>query len=167
MNIELRKLSRDDGREIYKMLEDLPQDENGFINPVAGKSYEDYKEWLHQCVLDSEETSVVDGWKVPQTVYWLFVDGEPAGIGKVRHFLTEGLRLDGGNVGYSVHPVFRNKGIGRIFLSMLIRECAKLGIDRALLTIDSDNIPSKRIALANNGVVEKEKDGLMYIWLRC
>ncbi len=34
MCLEIRKLSIDDGHDIYEMLQELPADENGFINPV-------------------------------------------------------------------------------------------------------------------------------------
>ncbi len=37
MDITLRKLSVDDGREIYDMLQVLEADENGFTNPVPSK----------------------------------------------------------------------------------------------------------------------------------
>lgn len=50
MNIELKKLCANDGKDIYNMLQELPEDENGFINPMFGKSYDEYKEWLEQCV---------------------------------------------------------------------------------------------------------------------
>ena len=36
MNLEIRKLSQNDGKEFYDMLQEMPADENGFINSVAG-----------------------------------------------------------------------------------------------------------------------------------
>jgi hypothetical protein len=47
MNIELKKLSISDDMDIYEMLQEIPKDENGFINTVNGKSFEEYKEWLN------------------------------------------------------------------------------------------------------------------------
>lgn len=32
MDIALRKLSADDGMDVYEMLQELPADENGFLN---------------------------------------------------------------------------------------------------------------------------------------
>ena len=46
MNCELRKLSPDDGRDVYDMLQELPRDENGFINGCNGKTYDEFKKWL-------------------------------------------------------------------------------------------------------------------------
>lgn len=167
MNIEIRKLNLNDDIEIYRMLQELPNAENGFLNPMSGKTFEDYKVWLAQCVLNAEQIGIVDGWKVPQSTYWLFVDNKPAGMGKIRHFLTDKLRADGGNIGYSIRPSDRKKGLGNIFLSELLKECKNVGVNRALLTIQKDNIPSIKVALANKGVLEKSNDNLHYIRIEC
>ena len=44
MQYKLTNLSIKDGKDIYDMLQELPADENGFINSVYGKSYEEYTE---------------------------------------------------------------------------------------------------------------------------
>lgn len=167
MKIELKKLCANDGKEIYSMLQELPEDENGFINPMFGKSYDEYTEWLEQCVADDRQTDIVDGWKVPQTTYWLFVDKKHIGYGKVRHCLTDKLLSDGGTIGYSIRPSARNKGFGTIILSELLKECSNLGIDRALITIKKNNISSINVAIKNHGVIEKSSDTLYYIWIAC
>jgi len=46
MSLEIRKLSPDDGKEFYDMLQEMPADENGFVNSVAGKSDDEYQAWL-------------------------------------------------------------------------------------------------------------------------
>lgn len=43
-----QKLSIDDGCDIYEMLQELPAEENGFINSVNNKTYDEYKEWLRR-----------------------------------------------------------------------------------------------------------------------
>ena len=167
MKIELKELCENDGREIYEMLQELPEDENGFLNPMFGKSYGEYVAWLTECVADSKQAGIIDGWKVPQTTYWLYANKQPVGYGKIRHFLTDKLLADGGSIGYSIRPSQRNKGFGKILLSELARECANIGIDRALLTIHKNNTPSINIALRNHGVIEKSSDDLHYIWIEC
>ena len=167
MKIELIKLCENDGHEIYEMLQELPEDENGFINPMFGKSFDEYKEWLKKCVADANQAGIIDGWKVPQNTYWLYVDKKPVGYGKIRHFLTDKLLADGGNIGYSIRPSQRNKGFGNILLSELVKECSNIGVDRALLTIHKNNTPSINIALKNHGVIEKSSDELHYIWIDC
>lgn len=83
MCLEIRKLSIDDGRDIYEMLQELPADENGFINSVKGKTFDEYKEWLKKSAESSEQVGVVDGWRVPQTTFWLSKSISKRGYGMV------------------------------------------------------------------------------------
>ena len=165
MCLEIRKLRIDDGRDIYEMLQELPADENGFINSVQGKTFDGYRNWLRKSVKDSQQVGIVDGWKVPSTTFWLFENGRPVGTGRIRHFLTGGLLEQGGNVGYSICPDARGRGLGKKFLALLIVEGRKLGLDRLLLTIHNDNEPSIHVALANGGEIEKITEDRHYIWI--
>ena len=38
--IELKKLSAEDGRDIYELLQEIPKEENGFGNNANGMTYE-------------------------------------------------------------------------------------------------------------------------------
>ncbi len=91
--IELKRLSPSDGIEIYDLLQSIPREENGLQNKVNGMTYEEYKQWLIGKQVESEQEGIVDGWKVPSTTYWLYVDGVPVGFGNVRIYLTEALNL--------------------------------------------------------------------------
>lgn len=165
MNIEIKKLSLDNGEDIYQMLQSIPANENGFVNSVNGKSYEEFKEWLLKAMNNSLQKDVIDGWKVPETTYWLYEDGKPVGYGKIRHFLTDKLLADGGNVGYAIIPSERNKGLGKVLLKLLLRESKVLNVERVLLTIREENKASLAVALANGGVVEKTEAGKYYVWI--
>ena len=162
---ELRKLSADDGRDIYDMLQIMPKDENGLINKANGLTYDEYKEWLIKKQQESEQTGLVDGWKVPSTTYWLYVDGVPAGFGNVRNFLTDALKKAGGNIGYGIIPEYRGKGYGKLLLRMLLKKAREAGVEKALLTIRSDNLPSQAVALANGGVITEKTDERMWVWI--
>ena len=165
MCIEIRKLSIDDGRDIYEMLQELPADENGFLNSVQGKTFDEYKEWLKKSAKSSEQTGIVDGWKAPSTIFWLFENNRPVGFGKIRHFLTDALLENGGNVGYAIRPVERDRGLGTRFLALLIAEYKRLSAEKILLTIQNHNIQSIRVALANGGTIEKVTAEKHYIWI--
>lgn len=165
MGIELRKLAVTDGIDIYEMLQELPADENGFINRAAGMSFDEYKNWLEGKVQESEQAGIVDGWKVPSTTFWLFEDGRPVGYGNLRHFLTDRLLEQGGNIGYSIRPSDRNRGLGKTLLSLLVKEGRKLGIDKLLLTINRQNTPSLHVALANGGKIEKTTAERNHVWI--
>lgn len=97
--LELKKLSVDDGFDVYKMLQEIPSEENGLLNKANGLTFDEYKEWLIAKQRDAEQKGIVDGWKVPSTTFWLYVDGIPVGFGSIRHFLTEALSQTGGHIG--------------------------------------------------------------------
>lgn len=162
---ELRKLAIDDGIDIYRMLQEIPKEENGLINKANGLSFEEYKEWLKRKYAESEQKGLVDGWKVPSTTYWLYADGKPAGFGSVRHFLTDALREAGGNIGYGIAPSYRGKGYGKELLRLLLKEAGRLGMDKALVTVHLDNAASKAVALANGGMITGQTEERFLIWI--
>ena len=167
MALKLIALSETDGEAVYRMLQEMPAQENGFINPMHGKSYGEFRAWLQSCIADAAQEGLADGWKVPESTYWLFDGDRPVGYGKIRHFLTDKLLEDGGSIGYAVRPAERQKGYGTAFMRLLLAQCAALGIPKVLLTIHKDNLPSRKVALANGGVVERTTDKICYIWIAC
>lgn len=163
--LELKRLSVDNGLDIYTMLQEIPAEENGLINKANGLTFDEYKEWLIVKQRDSEQEGIVDGWKVPSTTFWLYADGIPVGFGSARHFLTETLRKAGGNIGYGIAPAFRGKGYGKELLRLLLNEAKGMGIDKVLVTILLDNIASQAVAIANGGVVTERTDERVFIWI--
>jgi predicted acetyltransferase len=163
--IELKRLSPSDGIEIYDLLQSIPREENGLQNKVNGMTYEEYKQWLIGKQVESEQEGIVDGWKVPSTTYWLYVDGVPVGFGNVRIYLTEALKKVGGNIGYGIASPFRGKGYGKELLKLLLTKAKEAGIERALLTIRKDNIASQAVAYSNGGVLTETADERVYFWI--
>jgi len=166
MHIVLRRLSVEDDRDVYDMLQEIPRDENGYQNGCNGRPFEEYKDWLIRSEGLAKGENVPKGL-VPQTIYWLFVDGAPVGTGKLRSRLTESLRESGGHVGYAIRPSERGKGYGKLLLRLLIAEAHAMGIAKVLITVQNHNTPSIRTALSNGGVVEKVDDIRHYIWVAC
>ncbi len=163
--LELRRLSVDDGPEIYHMLQDIPKEENGFVNNANGMSYEAYKEWLAAKHQESLREGIQDSWKVPSTTYWLYADDIPVGFGKLRHCLTDALRKAGGHIGYAVAPAYRGKGYGKELLRLLVQNANEMGIEKVLLTIRLNNMASQAVAFANGGVVTDRTDERLLIWI--
>jgi predicted acetyltransferase len=166
MLVELRQLSVLDGMDIYDMLQELPKEENGFLNSCHGLSYSEYREWLVKSDNTSKGVGLAD-WMVASTTYWLYVDGVPVGVGKLRHRLTDRLREEGGHGGYAIRPSQRGKGYGKQLLALLIGEAHVMGIGRLLLTVQNRNTPSIRVALGNGGIIEKVNEQRHYIWIDC
>ena len=166
MNVKLHKLSIKDDVDIYDMLQEIPKLENGFRNSCNGKSYEDFKKWLVKCDRISKGIDLVEGM-VPQTVYWLYIDDKPVGMGKLRHKLSDTLMEKGGHGGYAIRPSCRFKGYGKLLLKLLLKEAIKLGISSVYLTIQNENIPSIKVALANGGIIHEKTDIMHRIWIQC
>lgn len=166
MNFELRKLAISDDIGIYEMLQEIPKDENGFINTVNGMTFEEYKEWLVRSDAMSKGIGLED-WQVPSSSYWLFADGYPVGKGNIRHFLTDKLREEGGHIGYAIRPGERSKGYGTILLKMIIEEARKMNLEKVLITVRNKNTNSIKVALNNNGKIEKVNNERHYIWIDC
>ena len=147
MELRLIKLSDQPDAGIYNMLQEIPPFENGFVNPMHGKPFGEFRGWLQSCKADAEQKGLLDGWKVPESTYWLYDGDRPVGYGKIRHFLTEKLRKDGGSIGYAVRPSERRKGYGTAFLHLLLVQCAELNVPESRSsTIRKDNLPSQKVA---------------------
>jgi predicted acetyltransferase len=163
--LELKRVSPDDGSDIYRMLQEIPREENGLLNHANGLTFDEYREWLMKQYRLSLQEGLEDGWKVPTVLFWLYADGIPVGFGKVRRFLTDALRREGGNIGYAIAPSFRGKGYGNEILRLLLEEASAMGIEKALVTVRPDNRASLAVALANGGVVTERTDERIYIWI--
>ena len=89
---------------------------------------------------------------VPMSTRWLIDhEGRVVGETRIRHRLTPPLEIEGGHVGYFVHPDHRGRGYGREILRLALIELHRLGIDRVLVTCNADNFRSRRVIEANGG----------------
>lgn len=91
---------------------------------------------------------------VPFTDFWLVEEQEFIGRLSVRHELNDFLLKIGGNIGYEIRPSKRCQGYGKRMLRMGLEEAHKMGLHRALVTCDENNIGSKKIIEANGGQFE-------------
>ena len=147
MELSLRKLSADDGEDVYEMLQRQPAEENGFENGARGLSRAACRDWLRAQDEMSRGMGLED-WMVPQTIFW-FLDGDACvGFGKIRHRLTDRLRQTGGNIGYCIVPGRRGVGYARAFVPLLVRKAWDMGVDELLFTIHRDNPASLAVARA-------------------
>lgn len=103
---------------------------------------------------------------VPQSTFWLVHNDKYIGTGRIRHWLTPQLMLDGGHIGYSIRPSMRGRGFGTYLLKLLLPKARNRGIGTALIMCDYDNTASYRVIEKNGGwlhdVIEIEIDGKPY-----
>ena len=88
---------------------------------------------------------------VPCTTFWLVANNtQIIGESRLRHWLPS-LEHEAGNIGYAIRPSGRRKGYGTRILALTLEKVRDLGLNRVLLTCDTDNIGSARIIEKNDG----------------
>jgi predicted acetyltransferase len=92
--------------------------------------------------------------RVPATFLAAEVGGEIVGRSSIRHSLNDWLRHEGGHIGYCVLPGHRRLGYATEILRQSLTVARSLGIDRALLVCDDDNIGSATVIETCGGVIE-------------
>ncbi len=113
----------------------------------------DYESWLAK--ITAAQTAAQTGW-VNCSTYFAFVADSIVGTIQVRHCLNEALHNTGGHIGYGVRPTERRKGYATNMLALALEKCRELGIHRALVTCDKDNIASAKTIQKGGGVLENE-----------
>ena len=104
-----------------------------------------------------EGKSLPEGW-VPASVYWLIRESDKKIIGviTVRHRLAGYLYFRGGHISYYIRPSERRKGYATKMLSLSLKKCMDLNIDKVMITCAKNNIGSARTIQKNGGVLHSE-----------
>lgn len=153
--VKLKKLSLKDN--CYDLLQHIGPNENLFINEVFGESEEFYLNWVNKMLDWDKEKNLPEGY-VRQTIYLLYLDDTPIGIGKLRHKLSNKTREYGGNIGYAIDERYRGKGFGKVLFKKLISKAKQLGISELVATVEKDNLPSTKIVKDCGGKVIYENE---------
>lgn len=114
---------------------------------------EDFDTLLLKIKEKEEGINLPEGW-VPQTELWLVENGKFIGWVKIRYQLSENLLKQGGHIGYAIRPSKWKMGYGSDILKLALPVAKGLGIKKALLTCDDDNLGSIKIIEKNGGVLE-------------
>lgn len=164
MKVQLKELTLSDGKDIYDMIQSAGQGENGFLNTGYGLNYEMFQHYL-EGNYDMSRGIRLRFEYVPQTMFWLYIDDKPVGIGKLRHYLNASLLVVGGHIGYTIIPSERGKGYGNIILAELLKKAKERRIDKALLTCNLNNTASRKVIEKNGGVLENIVEGKCRYWI--
>jgi predicted acetyltransferase len=111
-----------------------------------------------------EDSSRPEG-RVPQTTPWWVSGDQYLGRISIRHRLTAHLREIGGHIGYDIRPSARQRWHATAMLAAALPVAWSLGIARALLTSDEDNLVSRKVIEANGGVLEDKSGGKVRYWV--
>lgn len=110
------------------------------------------------------ETDPPEGW-VRCTTWWWVEGTEYLGRIALRHELNDKLREVGGHIGYDVRGSRRREGHATRMFAAVLPKAGALGIEKALVTCNLDNIASRRIIENAGGVLEDERRGKLRFWV--
>lgn len=162
--IEFRELTTHDGTDVFEMVQEIGKGENGFTNSLYSDDFSVFQEKLLRNYELSEGINLKPQF-VPQTIYWLYVDGKPVGYGKLRHYLNEHLLQSGGHIGYAIRPMDRGKGYAKILLKKLLDASREKQIEHVLLTCYENNMASRKIIEFHGGELRDKKDDVYFYWI--
>lgn len=128
---------------------------------VISKDPSDFEAMIQFLSNNEKGEGIPENW-VPDSTFWLVVDGKVIGAVNIRHRLTEKLLKCGGHIGYGIRPNERRKGYAKQMLAFALQKAKELGIEKALVVCDEGNIASEKTILKNGGVPDSkfvEEDG--------
>ena len=135
------------------------------LNAPGWRDPETFASFVDAVLADARDDTPRPSFHVPATTLW-WVDGdEYLGRIAIRHTLTDALRDAGGHIGYDVRPSRRREGHGTAMLRAALPWARDLGIDRALITCDDDNVGSIRVIEAAGGVLEDVRGDKRRYWV--
>lgn len=117
---------------------------------IFRNDYRDFESYLANLEI-TEETP--EG-RVPGTTLFLLDDERDRlmGAANVHHYLNEGLLATGDHIGDGgIRPSDRRHGYGTRLVTLALKECRRLGIDRVLMCCDKDNVGSAKTIARNGG----------------
>lgn len=164
MNYYLREVTGNDGKEIFDMIKEIGPGENGFGNSGWDMREDEFEEYLKKNVEMGKGIGLKPNY-LPQNTYWFYANDRPVGIINFRPEMNESLRKHGGNIGYSIRPSERGKGYGTKMLKEILKITKGYGLDKILLTVAEDNIPSRRVVENNSGEFYDILDGRCRYWI--
>lgn len=147
--------SKEYEHQVMRYREIFLQENESFDGCAGLEDVESFNEWID---FDNRLSKKYGESYVPSSVFLgiRIADNKVVGIIDIRHSLSDFLYEFGGHIGYSVLPEERRKGYAKEMLRLALLECKNIGIKRALLSCDKENIASSKTIKANGGILEKE-----------
>lgn len=139
--------------------------EDRFAGCMSLDTSKSAEEWLEICELrKKQDTCEWTGVSVPSDTFLAVrkSDNKLVGIIDLRHHINHPiLGTWGGHCGYSVRPCERGKGYAKEMLRLNIKKAKELGMEKLLITCNTENIASENTIIANGGILENmiEVDG--------
>ena len=147
-------------------LRPLRQDDEGAVRTAEASMHDeafefafnftretDWAEYLSDLDRQRAGLNLAEG-RVPATFLVAEADGEIVGRSSIRHRLNPFLEHEGGHIGYCVLRQFRRRGFATQILRQSLVIARSVGVERALVTCDDDNLGSITIIERCGGNLE-------------
>jgi predicted acetyltransferase len=152
----LSKPTFDLKEEYLSFYHEWKKSEEEMVPWVISKNPSNFEKMLQFLYESENNIDIPEGW-VPTSTYWLINENKRVlGAVNIRHKLTEGLLERGGHIGYGIRPSERRKGYATKLLELSLEKVRQLGIQKALVTCDGNNIGSLKTILNNGGVLDTD-----------
>jgi predicted acetyltransferase len=164
---------KEEFQNMVRAYEEDEAEEQHYYEMYKG-ALEDFDAYVERVVNHSKGIGILEDWARNHS-FWLVDDeGHHLGVIRIRtEKNNEFVNSYAGNIGYDISPLHRKKGYGREILRLGLKKAAGLGLDKALITCNYDNIASAKIIEANGGIFESEvfvetkKTKLRRYWIQC
>lgn len=156
--IEFRRLTMNDKVAFEEYMREWNNPEEIVPTATNYSRYSSFEDMIEK--LDMGESG--QDW-VKNTTFFYFIDGVIIGAANIRHKLTKDLLNTGGHIGYGVARSYRGQGYATKILQESLAFARSVGIEKALITCDEDNIASSRVIIKNGGLEDKpylQSDGI-------
>ncbi|WP_285725897.1 GNAT family N-acetyltransferase [Psychromicrobium xiongbiense] len=150
LRLVLRNPCPEDEAEVAAAQAELAEDGFDFALRRSDESWEDY---LARVKRDRQGIDLSPE-RVPATMLFAVVEGQIVGRVHIRHELNRALLAVGGHIGYGVRPQYRRRRYATEMLRQGLGVALGLGIQRALVTCDDDNLGSIGTIERCGGVLE-------------
>jgi predicted acetyltransferase len=143
-------------KQYIDMIEDWKKSGEKMVPYVLKFEYDDFEALVNR-LFDMRDLPFEDEKIVSSSTYWLVnQDDKILGVVNIRHQLNDSLLEIGGHIGYGIRPSERKKGYATELLKLALLKAKDLGITKALLTCDKDNLGSSKTITKNGGILASE-----------
>ena len=153
---KLIKINMDMGLLEYEMYQDIPEVEIGSENPLYGKNYDDFQQYLNQCI-EEETNENINFYNTTTNRYIYYYNNYPIGEVGIRTTLNDFWINRGSQIFYKIRLSERGKGYGQRMMKLVLEECKRLGFKKIRINCNDLNYPSKKLIINNGGVIDENK----------
>ncbi|MCL2382618.1 MAG: GNAT family N-acetyltransferase [Oscillospiraceae bacterium] len=148
MGIYIRKLSKKDKEDkvLFDFVTSISNEDTGFTNPweyIEEKN--SFNEWIDIMLKSSKGEYKAKCEVKKYSLYWIYSEDIPVGVGKVREPDEEEIKHYG-HIGYYIDSKYRGKGYATEAVRLLVEEAKKTQkIEEVMIFIRIGNLSSRRV----------------------